>query len=216
MPYSMNNSMWVLVHLSPVSACLIPTTNSMWVHCVFSLSHYVSQTLDPQEVSGTWLCFCQAVSWHLIPWTGGKWLKISALSGSLMSHVLFNDKQEVSDTFLVSGSLIMSHPMTNRMWVTPYFSISTCLTHPMTNSWWVILHFDLLPCSLIMSDPIIQWTTACEYHTEFVSHHAVSCLVPLPPIAGKLWYIFSTCSLNISLTTGGEWHYSSFFAKWSC
>lgn len=143
MPYSMNNSMWVLVHLSPVSACLIPTTNSMWVHCVFSLSHYVSQTLDPQEVSGTWLCFCQAVSWHLIPWTGGKWLKISALSGSLMSHVLFNDKQEVSDTFLVSGSLIMSHPMTNRMWVTPYFSISTCLTHPMTNSWWVILHLSM-------------------------------------------------------------------------
>ena len=165
-------------------------------HCIFALSHHVS-SIDMQEVSDTWLC-------------------------SLMTWVLSHDKQGVSETTL-SGSLVMSHPMTNRRLVTPKFpsyqAVTLCL-NPMTNRRWhhislvpghlILPHssndqqvvsnaaFFLLTCSsLIMSFPIVQWTV-CEHHCICLSPFS---LMPFP-ITNRGWVmpanIFHVQSYHVS------------------
>ena len=125
---------------------------------------------DQQGVSDTALLLCQALSsimshpmtnrkWvtllyffarhsHqscLIPWpTGSEWHCFNSLPGTLINHVSFHDQQAVSDTALFlcqAFSSIMSHPMTNRQWVTLLYSFAKSfhqlclyfLAHHLTN-----------------------------------------------------------------------------------
>ena len=97
-----------------------------------------------------------------------EWGTISFPS-SLINHVWSHDQQNVSDTALLlckAVSSIISHPMTNREWVTLFYFFarqSHQLSHPMTNSEWVSLlyFFATHAVSSIMSHPMTnsQWVT---------------------------------------------------------
>ena len=177
--YPMTNRQWV-------AHCFVSLPGSL-------INHVSSH--DQQGVSDTAFFLCQAVSsimshpmtnseWvtllyffarqsHqscLIPWlTVCEWHCFISLPGSLINHVSSHDQQRVSDTLFLcqAVSSIMSHPMTNRLWVTLlYFfvpgslinhvtshdqqevsdtalflcqEVSSILSHPMTNSEWVTL-----------------------------------------------------------------------------
>ena len=102
-------------------------------YCFISLpgtliNHVLSH--NQQEVSGTTLFLCQAVSSIMsIPWpTGSEWHCLSSLPKNLINYV---------------------HPMTNSMWVTLlYFFAREIMSHPMTNREWVALLY-FFPSSLI-------------------------------------------------------------------
>ena len=141
MSHPMTNRKWVTLHYSFVkwqshqSSCIPWHTGSEW-HCIVSLpgSNLINHvaSYDQQIVSDTASFLCQGAC-HLshqsclIPWpTGGEW------------HCLF---------LCHAVSWIMSHPMTNREWVTLlYFfarqSHQSCL---------------------------ISWPTVCEWHQCFIS-----------------------------------------------
>ena len=107
------------------------------------------------------------------PMTNSMWVTLLYCSAR-QSHQSC-DQQRVSGTALLicqAVSLIMSHPITNRKWVTDllYFitrqSNQSFLTHPMTNREWVpLLYFfakqSHQPC-------LIPWATVCEWHS-FIS-----------------------------------------------
>ena len=144
-----------------------PMTNSMWVSlCHFfagSLLNHVS-SIDQQNVSDTALLLCQQSHQScLIPLlTGSEWLEcFISLPGSHQSCLipwtqfvsfygfarqshqscLSHNQQGVSDTasFLCQAvSSIMSHSMTNRMWVTMtllYCFASSLINHVSSHDW---------------------------------------------------------------------------------
>ena len=110
-------------------SCLILAwlTGSEW-HCFISLPGNLINHVschDQQAVSDTALFLCwQAISSTscLFPWpTGSEWHCFISLPGNLINCVSSHDQQEVSDTALFlcqAVSSIVSHPMTNRKWVT--------------------------------------------------------------------------------------------------
>ena len=112
-------------------------TNRKWVTLLYFLAR-----VSHQSCLITWPTVCE---WHFF----------ISLQGSLINHVSSHDQQDVSDTalFLYQAVLsIMSHPMTNRMWVTLlYFfarqSYQSCLIPWPTGSEWHC--FISLPGSLI-------------------------------------------------------------------
>ena len=121
------NSMWVTPYCfffaKVISSCLISWPTVCKWHCLVSFSmqsHHVSSN-DQQAVSNTafYSKFFQAVSLCLVSWpTASEW------------HPFF----------LLPGSFIVSHPMTNRMWGFFFFQGPHSLitshptkTHPMAN-----------------------------------------------------------------------------------
>ena len=115
-PHSMNNSMWVPLHPSPVSSCLIPI-NSMWVPLHLCS---VSSCLIHWHAGGQWYLIVQSHDMSFIPWqTGSEWDYFVRHSRHVSSH----DKQEVSDTeiSILSSSHIMSQSHDQQK-VTPHFS----------------------------------------------------------------------------------------------
>ena len=95
-----HNLCWAV---SPIIMMSHPMGNSQWV---------------------TWLCFFARKSHQscLIPWPTGcsEWHCFVSLSDSLINHVSSHDPQGVSDIafFLCQAVSSMSHPVTNRQWVT--------------------------------------------------------------------------------------------------
>ena len=145
-------------------------TNSMWVTFSFFLCQQslIMSYLWPSV--GEWHCicfFCQAVSLCLIPWsTGGEWQPF--LFARQFHHVIpWTNKQGVSDTaFLFWQDLMMSHPMTTRMWVT--------------------LHILFCQVAHRVSSTACEWyCTSCARLSSHVSSHdqqvvsgAALCLLP--------------------------------------
>ena len=125
--HPMTNSKWVtLLYFLP--GMFHPMNNSMWVTLLYFF------TVKPY-----WSCFIQ---WPTVC----EWHCFISFPGSLTNHVSSHNQQYVSDTALFicqTVSLIVFHPMTNRMWVTLLISLPGSLTsimfHPMTSSMWVTL-----------------------------------------------------------------------------
>lgn len=116
-----HNREWVTLHFSFASSLImsLPKTNSMWVIFFFHLA--VSSCHMPNSM---WVTGAAFLLIHgcpcLIPWpTGGEW---HILPCSIMSHPWSHYQQSVSD-FFWQGSLIVSHPITNSMWVTVWHCI---------------------------------------------------------------------------------------------
>ena len=148
----------------------------------YSLINHVSSH-DQQGVSDTALFLCQTVSSIMFhPMANSKWVTLlyffarqshqsclipsptgcelhcfSPLPGSLINHVSSHHKQLVSDIawFLYEMvSSIISHPMTNRMWVTLLYSFArqshlSCLIPSPTACKWPWHCFISLPDSFI-------------------------------------------------------------------
>ena len=99
---------------SIVSHC--PMTNSQWVIllCFFTRQSHKSYLGIPLPTDSEWHCF------------------ISLPGTSLINYVSFHDQQAVSGTALFlcqAVSSIMSHPMTNRQWVTLLYFWFTRQSH---------------------------------------------------------------------------------------
>ena len=135
-------------------------TNSQWVTllcCFARQSHQSCFILWP--IASEWHCFssllCSLIN-HVIPWpTECEWNCFISLPHSLINHVSSHDQQNVSDMALClcqAVSSIMSHPMTNSMWVTMlYFSArhscwSCLIPWPTVSEWQGLIS---LPGSLI-------------------------------------------------------------------
>ena len=104
-----------------------PMTNSMWGTPLYFFDRHCHQSC-------------------LIPWpTECEWHCFISLPGTVINHVSSHDQQYVSDTALflcLAFSSIMSHPMTNRLWVT-------------------LLYFFARHCR---QSCLIPWPTGCEWH----------------------------------------------------
>ena len=131
-----------------------PMTNSLWVTQLYFFARQSHQSSHPMTnrmwVTQLYLFARQSHQSCLIPWpTACEWDSFISLPGSFINHVSSHDQQEVSDTALFlcqAVSLIMSHPMINRLSVTQlYFfarqSYQSCF---------------------------IPWQIACEWH-NFIS-----------------------------------------------
>ena len=162
----MANRQWVkLLYFQSHQSCLIPwPTGSGW-HCFISSLINCVSSHDQQGVSDTTL------------------FPIS----SIMSHP---NQQYVSDTtlfFCLAVSSTMSHPMTNREWVTLLYLIT--YAHPMTNSMWGTMLYFFASLQLItVSHPMINrmWVTLLLHF--FARHSYQSCLIPWPTVCE--WHYF--------------------------
>ena len=147
-----------------------------------------------------------------------------------MNHVSSHDQQSVSDIALFlcqTVSLIMSHIMTNRKWVTLLYS-SIMAHSTMTNSKWVILlHFFARQSH---KSCLIPWPTGGECHTLLyffarqshqpciIPHQGVSdiyvfarqshqsYLIPWPTVCE--WHCLFLCNMSFLIIwlIGSEWH----------
>ena len=117
MPHPMSNREWVtLLYLGIArqshQSCLIPwPTASKWHHFISLPGSLISHASshDQQGVSDITLFLCQAVS----------------------NHVSSCEQQTVSALFLCQAvSSVLSHPMTNRQWVTLLFFFAHDFTIP--------------------------------------------------------------------------------------
>ena len=121
-----SNRQWVtLLARQSHQSCLIPwATDSEW-HCFISwpgsLINHVSSH-DQQAVSE--LLFLHQVVSSIIPWpTASKWCCLISLSSSLII-LAWPTVGESQWQYSFTGSFIMSHPMTNREWVTLVYFFS--------------------------------------------------------------------------------------------
>ena len=216
----MTNRQWVTLHYffaRQFYQSYLPCqpTASEW-HCIISLPgnliNHISH--DQQRVSNT---ACFFIRWQShqscpIPWpTVCEWHScFISFPGSVINHGSSHDQleQDVSDTlsFLCQAvSLIMSHPMTNSMWVTLLYFLCQAVSlliifHPMTNSEWAALHYFFarhshqLPChpmtnsmwvillyffcwQAVSSHPLINsmWETLLHF---FARQSHQPCLIP--------------------------------------
>ena len=98
--------------VSSIMSC--PMTNREWVTLLYLFARQSYQSC-------------------LIPWpTGGEWHCFISLPGSLINHISSHDWQRVSSTalFLSEAVLsIMSHPMTNSLWVTHLYFLTGSLNN---------------------------------------------------------------------------------------
>ena len=172
----MTNSMWVtLLYFFARHShqqCFIPwPTGSEW-HCFISLlGSLINDVLshDQQYVSDTALFLCQQSC--LISWpTVCEWHYFISLPGTLINNVSSPDQQEVSDTalFLCQAlSSIMSHPMTNRQWVTWLYSFDR-QSHQIF-PWWTDCMFYAASYQTV-SLPLILWSIVSQWYAIFASH----------------------------------------------
>ena len=174
----MTNREWVTLPYFMVWPIMShPMTNRWWVALLY-FNHVSSH--DQQNVRHTALSLCQAVSCLM---TNKLWVScFISLPGCLINHVLSHDHQGVSNTALFlcqaqAVSSIMSHPMTNRVWVTFLCqTVSSITSHPITNRVWVH-HFRCLcqVVSSIMSHPMTNrmWVTLLDFcaRQNHVSSH---------------------------------------------
>ena len=136
--FSSHDQQWVSDSTNPLHCrnlnlmmCWHSMTNRQWVTQPYSCAQKFDQS-------------------HLIPWppeSGLHWF--ISLPGSLINYVwwlLSHDQQYVSDKaalFICQAvSSIMSHPMTNSMWVTPVYLVAK-QSH---------------------QSSLIPWPIACEWH----------------------------------------------------
>ena len=144
-------------------------TNRMWVTLLYFLPgifiNHVSSH-HQQKVSHTALFLCQAVSSIMShPMTNSMWVTmLYFLPGSLqvINHVS-HDQQYVSDTALFFAR--QSHQsclITGSEW---HYFISSIMSHPMTNRQWVTLWLYLQS----HQSCLIPWSTGCEWHCSISS-----------------------------------------------
>ena len=103
----------------------------------------VSSCLIQWPTECVWHCFIAVSSIMSHPMTNSLW--VTLLYCSLINHVSSHDQQVVSDT-----ALLQSHQSCLIPWPTGsewhcFIAVSSIMSHPMTNSMWVTL----LYCSLI-------------------------------------------------------------------
>ena len=155
---------------------------------------------------------CQAVSWIMSHPTEGEWWFFARQLSSIVSHLMTNSLWVTLHLFSLLGSLI-NHPMTNRVWVIIHFfllarqSHQPCLILWLTGSEWYYIFFHLQG-SLIN---IIPWPTVCEWHSLHAKKSHQSCLILWP--TGSEWH----CIFPVSFIThvsclilwpiDSEWHY---------
>ena len=148
-------------------SCLTPMTNRMWVIMLyfFAWPSHLKSCLIPSPTDCEWHCFisfpCSLINYV----SSHDQQYVSDSDAALINHVLSHHQQGVSDTALFlhqAASSIISHPMTNRLWVTllsfsPWhvsshnqqyvsdtaiflcFAVSSIISYPMTNREWVTL-----------------------------------------------------------------------------
>ena len=147
----------------------------------------------------------------LISWpTGSEWHCFISLPGTLINHVSSYDQQQVSDTALfpwLACTSIMSHPMTNSLWVTMLYFFarhshqSSLIPWPTDSEWHCFIFlpgtlinhvsshdqqtvsdtalFLCLALSSIMSHPMTN-SMYVTLHYFFARHSHQSCLIPWP------------------------------------
>ena len=192
-------------------SCLIPwPTGSKW-HCLIPVTSIVSHPMT-NSMWVTLLHNCSLMS-HAVP--NSEW--VTLLYCSLINHVSSRDQQDVSDTALLQScqsclmpwptacewhcfiavSSIMSHPMTNRQWVTLLYC-SLMMSHTMTISMWVTLPY----CSLINhvsshdQQPYVSDSHCIIAVSSIMSH----------PMTNRQWVRLLYCSLMMSHTmTNSVW-----------
>ena len=189
--------------------CFMSLSGSLINHVSSHDQQYVSDTAlfpcqaDPslslpminREWVTLWLLYFFAKQSHqscLIPWpTACEWHCFVSLPGSLINHVSSYDQQEVSDTALFpcqKVSSVMSHPMTNSLWVTLlYFfarqSHQSCLIPWPTGCEW--------HCYISLSGSLINHVSQGVSDTALFQSHQLACLIP--------WPTASECHCFISL-----------------
>ena len=184
-----------------------------WLH--FFSRHLINHvsSYDQQIVSDTavFLCLCQAVSCLILWSTVCEWCCfIPSLPGSVINHVSSHHQQLVSDTTLFlcqAVSSIISHPMTNREWVTQASHWSCLIPSPTGSEWHCFIS---LPGSLI--------NHVSSHNQQLVSDIALFLCqtvssIMFHPMANSKWvtllYFFarqSHQSCLIPSPTGCEWH----------
>ena len=140
----MTNSLWVTL-LYFFARQSHPMTNSMWVTLLYFFARQSHQS-----------CLI-----------GSEWHCSMTLPGSLINHISSHDQQYVSDTALspCQADSSISLPMINREWVTTLFlcqTVSSIMSHSMTNSLWVALLYFLARQS--NQSCLILWPTGSEWH----------------------------------------------------
>ena len=140
----------------PVSSIMShPMTNRMWVKLLYFLYQTVSSIMSHPMTNSQWVTLLyffamQSHQSHLIPWpTASEWHCFISLPVSLINHTSSHDQQAVSGTALClcQAPSVMSHPITNRQWVT-LLTFFARLSH---------------------QSCLILWPTASEWHQRFIS-----------------------------------------------
>ena len=150
-------------------------TNSQWVTLHFLLCQVVSLCLIPLPTGSEWhyIFFFQAVSCLQQKVSDTALFLLPA--NFIMSHHITNRVWVTLHYFFYQpspGSFIMSHLVSNREWVTPTFSfVGSLTTLPMFNSLWVTLHDSFYKA--------VSQQTECEWHCLFPfsrqsQHHLLS------------------------------------------
>ena len=136
-------------------------TNREWVILVlyFFARHSHQSCLILWPTDGKWHCFISfrpgSFINHVSSPTVCKWQGFISLPGSLINYVSSHDQQLVGDTALYlcqAVTSLMSHPMTNRVWVTlPVLYLFARQSHqsclipwPTESEWQCFIYFRLI------------------------------------------------------------------------
>ena len=205
-------------------------TNSVWVTLTFTsvMQSYHISSHGQQHVSDTdinsyvvlWL------SWYLT--IDSVWVTLAFISAMQSHHISSHDQQRVSDTdincslmtlitwpiacvwhwHLFLYSLIISHPMTNSVWVTLLF-ISAMQSHLIsTHDQGCEWHWHLfLPCSLITFHPMTNsWWVTLSFICAMQAHYISSNDQQL--VSGTdINFCHAVSSHHISWPTACKWHW---------
>ena len=197
-------------HLWKVAHHIFYMTNSKWV------ALHIFWTVVPSHV----FLWSTASEWHWILWktvsshlficpTGSKWHCTFCETQSY--HIFSYDQQGVSDiAHFVTGSLIMSSPMTNREWVT--FHILWKIVSSPLFLWPKACKWHCTFCER-ESHHIISyyiWQKACEWHWKFYERQG-SLITSAIPMTNRMWVtlhiVWKAVSSHIFLLpTASEWH----------
>ena len=172
----------------------------------------ISLPMINREWVTLWLLYFFARQSHqscLIPWpTACEWHCFISLPGSLINHVSSYDQQEVSDIALFpcqGVSSVMSHHMTNSLWVTLlYFfarqSHQSCLIPWPTGCEW--------HCYILLSGSLINHVSQGVSDTALFLCKSVSSIMS-HPMTNSQWvsllYFFARQS-HQSCLIGSEWY----------
>ena len=167
-------------------------TNSEWVTLPHLVCQVVSSIMSHPMTNRKWvtLLYFFMIQSHqscLIPWPIVCEFEHS-LPGSLINHVPSHDQQNVSDTAALllcqAVSSIMSHPMTNRMWVPTSFP-GSLINHVSSDQQFVSDTTLLLLCQAVSS--------ISSYYQQGVSDitsllfQAVSSITLSHPMTNSMW-----------------------------
>ena len=132
-----------------------PMIYSKWLTLHFHLPAVSSHSCK-QDVSDIALALCQGVSSHLILWpTACEWhYSFMMVSSSLFPWPTGSEWH----SFFIPGSLITSHPMTNRKWETVHW---ISVRYFMSHDWQQVSDTTIFVCKAVLSS--MPWPTVCEW-----------------------------------------------------